>query len=484
MRKAKAKLDERSLAFATIPELGRLLQAREVKPSELVKFFGERLERIGPVYNALACSTRKQAQGDISSIDYAFHMGRERGALAGIPYGVKDLIAVAGYPTTWGAKPFQEQRFDHDARVVQKLDDADALLIGKLAMVELAGGGGYNMAAASLQGPGLNPWNTQYWSGGSSSGSAIAVAAGLLPFTIGSETSGSILTPASYCGVTGLRPTYGLVSRAGAMTLSWTLDKLGVFAHTAEDCALVLHVIAGGDSEDTGSAGKSFYYTPNWYQKIGDLRVGYAETDWTDWPDEVLRPAFREALATVKSLGAQMQETRIPDYPYGPVIGTIIDAEAVSVFETFIRSGQVNQLADPTQIAGLKAALNYSAIDYLKAMRVRSMLQQDFRKVFADLDLLVAPTRFNVPERVDRPFDAERVKRPDVKGLGSGLIQASNLCGLPAISLPCGFVNGLPIGLQIVAPPFLENRMVAFAKAFQDRTPFHKQHPPDASVPT
>src|SRR3954469_15513709 len=183
-------------------------------------------------------------------------------------------------------------------------------------MVELAGGGGYNTPAASLFGPGLNPWDITRWSGGSSSGSGIAVAAGLVPFALGSETNGSILNPSEYCGVTGLRPTYGLVSRHGAMALSWTLAKLGVLAHTAEDCALVLHVIAGKDADDPGSAGKSFYYTPDWYQKISDLKIGFAEIDFTEWPDEPIRPAFTTTLATVKSMRAQMVESRLPDFPY------------------------------------------------------------------------------------------------------------------------------------------------------------------------
>jgi aspartyl-tRNA(Asn)/glutamyl-tRNA(Gln) amidotransferase subunit A len=362
--------------------------------------------------------------------------------------------------------------------VVDRLDGADAILIGKLSMIELAGGGGYSSASASLQGPGLNPWNLQHWAGGSSSGSGAAVAAGLVPFALGSETSGSILNPACFCGVTGFRPTYGLVSRHGAMALSWTLDKVGVFAHTAEDCALVLHVIAGKDSDDPGSAGKSFYYTPTWYQKISDLKIGFAEIDFSEWPDEPLRPAFSSALATVKSMGGQMVETRLPDFPYRPVIGTIIDSEAASIFEVFIRSGQVDGLADQDQIAGLKASMNYSALDYLKAMRVRAQIQTAFRKLFTDLDLLIAPTEFSLADRADRPFDETQPKRPDQRGVGSGLVQASNLCGLPAITLPCGLVNGLPIGIQVVGPPFSENRILSFAREFQTRTDFHKQHPP------
>jgi aspartyl-tRNA(Asn)/glutamyl-tRNA(Gln) amidotransferase subunit A len=395
---------------------------------------------------------------------------------------VKDLIAVAGYPTTWGAKPYANQIFEKDATVVDRLDSADAILIGKLSMIELAGGGGYSSASASLQGPGLNPWNLQYWAGGSSSGPGAAVAAGLVPFALGSETSGSIMMPACFCGVTGLRPTYGLVSRHGAMALSWTLDKIGVLAHTAEDCALVLHVIAGKDSDDPGSAGKSFYYTPDWYQKVSDLKIGFADIDFTVFSDEPLRPAFSNALAVLKSMGGQMRELHLPDFPYGPVIGTIIDSEAASIFEVFIRSGQVEGLADQDQIAGLKASMNYSALDYLKAMRVRAQIQTAFRKLFSELDLLIAPTDFSLPDRADQPFDETTPKLPEQRGIGFGLVQASNLCGLPAITIPCGLVNGLPIGMQIVGPPFSENRIISFAREFQKRTDFHKQHPPTISV--
>jgi len=473
----KTKLDETALAFATIPQLNQALKAREISSLEMVKFFGKRLEKFGPRYNALALSLAKRGHRFAKDVDAECNDERWRGPLQGIPYGAKDLLSVGNYPTTWGAKPYADQVFEESATVIQRLEGARAICIAKLSMVELAGGGGYSSASASLQGPGLNPWNTQYWSGGSSSGSGAAVAAGLVPFALGSETSGSILTPACFCGVTGLRPTYGLVSRRGAMALSWTLDKIGVLAHTAEDCALVLRHIAGGDNADPGSARKSFYHTPQYYRPTSDLKVGYAEIDWTQWPDEPLRPAFTNALNVVKSVGAQMVDSRLPDFPYGPIIETIIDSEAASVFEQLIRSGQVDQLADQSQIAGLKAALTYSAVDYLKATRVRSQIQAVFRQMFASLDLLVAPTQLSLADRADQPFDETEPKRPDQKGVVNGLVQASNLCGLPAITVPCGFVNGLPIGLQVVGPPFQENCVIAFARAFQNCTDFHQKHP-------
>lgn len=478
MGQSQSKLDEAALPFATITELNAALRARQISSLELTKFFGKRLEKWGPGYNALACSLVKEGKKQAKDADAEIKRERFRGPLQGIPYAVKDLVAVAKYPTTWGAKPFADQVFNEDATVIQRLDDQSAVLIGKLAMVELAGGGGYSSAAASLQGPGLNPWNKSYWSGGSSSGSGAAVAAGLVPYALGSETSGSILTPASYCGVTGLRPTYGLVSRHGAMALSWTLDKLGVLARSADDCGWVLRTIAGKDDADPGSARKSFYYTPQLYGRLQDLKIGYAEIDFAEWPDVPLRPVLQIALAACKSISPNMVENKLPDFPYGPVIGTIIDSEAASVFEPLIRSGRVDQLADQSQIDGLKASLTYSAVDYLKAMRVRSQIQAAFHQLFAEVDLLIAPTNFSLPERADQPFDENEPKRPDRKGVGAGLVQASNLCGLPAITIPCGFVNGLPIGLQIVGGPFSENRLLAYAREFENRTDFHKQRPP------
>jgi aspartyl-tRNA(Asn)/glutamyl-tRNA(Gln) amidotransferase subunit A len=478
MRAPDAKLDESTLPFATVAELHAALKERQISAAELRKFFLRRLTTIGPQYNALACPIDdKDHHQSIKDIDFDLKHARVRGPMQGIPFAAKDLLAVEGYPTTWGAKPFADQVFDYTATVVERLESARASLIGKLSMIELAGGGGYSSAAASLQGPCLNPWNKSYWAGGSSSGSGAAVAAGLVPFALGSETSGSILNPANNCGVTGLRPTYGLVSRHGAMALSWTLDKIGVLAHTAEDCGLVLRAIAGADDRDPASANKSFYYAPKYYGDFAALKVGFATNDFTDLPDEPMRPALTAALTTFKTIGATMVESKLPDFPYGAVIGTIIDSEAASIFEQLIRSERIEQLSDPAQIEGLKASLSYSALDYLKAMRVRRQIMSSFRQLFAGLDLLIAPTYFTLPDRADRPFDDTPPKENTQRGVGTGLIQASNLCGYPAISIPCGFANGLPVGLQIVGPPFTENRILAFASEFQKKTDFHQKHP-------
>src|SRR5271163_1248636 len=224
--------------FATITEINQKLTAKEFSAVELAKAFSDRLESLGPHYNALVLSLRVEAHRAAKDVDDDIKRDRLRGPLQGIPFGAKDLLAYAKHPTTWGAKPYAGQVFDYTATVLKRLSKHGSLLMGKLAMVELAGGPSYRYANASLTGAGLNPWDRTRWSGGSSSGSAIAVAAGLVTFALGSETSGSIVTPSAFCGITGLRPTYGLVSRHGAMPLSWTMDKIGPMCRSAEECAL------------------------------------------------------------------------------------------------------------------------------------------------------------------------------------------------------------------------------------------------------
>lgn len=464
--------------FATISELNARLRAREISARELAGAFLKRLETLGPRYNALACLLPERALKAAEDVDDELKRGRVRGPLQGIPFGAKDLLAVKGAPTAWGAKPFAGQVFDKDAAVIRGLDRARAVLIGKLAMVELAGGGGYRYAAASVNGPGLNPWNRQYWSGGSSSGSGSAVAAGLVPFAIGSETWGSILTPAAYCGVTGLRPTYGLVSRHGAMPLSWTMDKIGPMARSAEDCALILHEISGGDGDDPASAGKRFHYTPQFTRKIQDLKAGFAVVDFEEWADPPAREAFKKALDVLREMGLPFVATELPDFPYGATASSIIAAEGSAVFEELIQSGRVDELADQRQIAGLKAGLEIQAKDYLRALRVRSRMQQELRKMFYDIDVLISPARFGPASRLSEPLDAER-SRPEPKQRGlSGLSAAGNLAGLPALFLPCGFVDGLPVAMQVVGRPFTENTLVAIGKEFQQRTDWHRRRPP------
>jgi aspartyl-tRNA(Asn)/glutamyl-tRNA(Gln) amidotransferase subunit A len=474
-------------AYFSVSRLTELLRARQISSVDLTRAFLERLERLGPRYNALALSLGREAVAQAKEVDGDLKRGRYRSAVQGIPFAVKDLLAVKGHPTTWGAKPTAAQVFDYDATVVTRLRKAGAILIGKLAMVQLAGGGGYRTAQASLFGAGLNPWDRSRWSGGSSSGSGSAVAAGLVPFAIGSETSGSIITPAAFCGITGLRPTYGLVSRFGAMPLSWTMDKLGPMARSAEDCGMILQVIAGKDEQDPGTLGKSFYYTPQYGRPIKEIKVGYNPADFEGWPDPECRKPLLDALAAFRSLGTQMIETQLPDMPYGPVTNTIITSEGASVFEPWIRDGRIDQLTDPWQIAGLRSGLDITAADYLKAMRIRRLIQQGIRKVMTDVDVLLAPARYSIAPKVTQRLDlpTSKIEAPPTQAMRA-LIPAGNLAGLPGLSVPCGFAEGLPVGLQIVGRPLSENLLLTLGVAFQKATDWHTKHPnlgvPDPKV--
>jgi aspartyl-tRNA(Asn)/glutamyl-tRNA(Gln) amidotransferase subunit A len=465
------------LFFSSVTELHEMLASRKMSAVDLTKAFTGRLESLGPKYNALALPLTKSALKLARDVDGDIKRERFRGALQGIPYGAKDLLSYAMFPTTWGAKPYAQQVFDYSATVLTKLEKTGALLIGKLAMVELAGGGGYHLAGASMFGPGKTPWNLERWSGGSSSGSGSAVAAGLVPFALGSETNGSILTPAAFCGVTGLRPTYGLVSRHGAMALSWTMDKIGPLCRSAEDCGIVLQAIAGGDKLDAASAGKTFYYTPQYARALKDLRIGYSAVDFSEWADPAARPAFEKALAVLKESGATLVETKLPDFPYAAIVRIIIDSEGASMFEPLVKSGGVDQLADPKQAAGFRAGLQIPAKDYLRAMRIRSLVQAEFHKLFLDLHALVSPTRPTVAPPINEPLDKVRAQADRPTGM-AGLGPAGNLLGIPAISFPCGFVDGLPLGLQIAGPVYSENTIIALAKDFQSRTDWHKRRPP------
>ncbi len=466
------------LYFASAAELNAGWRKGNFSSEELTKAYLDRLERIGPQHNALAHSLRKDALKKAKEVDKDRKIERFRGRLQGVPFGAKDLLAWPGHPTTWGAKPFETQSFDEPATVLKKLDKSGAVLIGKLAMVQLAGGPSYRWAKASLTGPCLNPWDKTRWAGGSSSGSGATVAAGLVGFALGSETSGSILTPSAFCGISGLRPTYGLVSRAGAMALSWTLDKIGPMARTVEDCGIILDAIAGGDAKDPMSAGKGFFYAPQYGRPMSDYRVAYAPVDWDEWVDPETRAAYAETLKVFKGMGLKMVEAELPDFPYGALVGTILNGEAASIFEDFIATGQVDQLADERQIAALKSAGALPATDYLKAMRIRRQVMEAFAGFFYDTDMILSPTRRGIANLVSQPLDAPGAPpTPERKRGLIGHIPAGNLAGLPALTMPCGFSGGLPVGVTVMSRPFNENALLAVGNEFQKRTDWHKRRP-------
>lgn len=469
--------------FSGIREIGAHLRARRLSAVDLAEMSLRRLETIGPKLGAVVTVTRERALAQAHRANQELLAGRDRGPLHGIPYGAKDLLATKGIPTTWGAEPLREQVFDHDATVVARLEEAGAVLVAKLAMVELAGGLGYNNPDASFTGPGRTPWNPGYWSGGSSSGSAAAVAAGLVAFAMGSETSGSILTPAAFCGVTGLRPTYGLVSRHGAMALCWTLDKLGPLARSADDCGLVLSAIAGHDPRDP-TTGESFRYRerparrgrPGRRFRVGVLRHATAGAA----PDVEAR--FREALSALRDVADLEEDVPFPDLPYREAVGTIVDAEGAAALRDLIESGKVKQLRDAADRVGGYAMMMTRAADYLDAMRSRVAMRAELDQLLSRYDALVVPTRAGLAPPIGRDLDAPapgaEPPAPDAPR-PPATIPAGNLAGLPAVALPMGFGRDrLPTSLQLLGRAFSEETLLALAVAYQEMTDWHRQRPP------
>uniref|UniRef100_A0A832MKV7 Amidase n=1 Tax=Eiseniibacteriota bacterium TaxID=2212470 RepID=A0A832MKV7_UNCEI len=467
---------DRDTFHLPVRALSDLVRRRRLSPVELTRGVLDRLETVGLQLNAVVTILREPALAEARDAEREIAAGRWRGPLHGIPYGVKDLLATRGAPTTWGAAPYRDQTFDHDATVVERLRAAGAVLVAKLAMVELAGGMGYNHADASFTGPGLTPWNTAFWSGGSSSGPGSAVAAGCVPFAIGSETSGSILTPSAFCGVTGLRPTYGRVSRHGAMALCWTLDKLGPMARTADDCALVLAAIAGRDPRDPSTVDRPFRWPERARAGAGRPRLAVPK-GVTDKVQPEVREAFERSLEVLADWCDVTRDVAWPDLPWGPAVSTIVAAEGAAAFLDLIESGRVKELRCPRDRHGGYAGTLVPAVDYLQAMRLRKPMKRAVAELFERFDAVVAPTRASVAYPLDRNFEDAY---PGVSG-GPPLIPAGNLCGLPALAVPNGFGEaGLPTSLSFMGPAFAEAPLVALAAEYQRRTDWHLRRPPIA----
>jgi aspartyl-tRNA(Asn)/glutamyl-tRNA(Gln) amidotransferase subunit A len=459
---------EDGYAFVGLSALHRLLRAGKVSSVELTRMFLNRLGGEGPRYNALAELTPELALTQARRADRMFRRGDVVGVLQGIPYGAKDLLATRGIPTRWGSPPHRDQVFDHDATVIRRLADAGAVLAGKLAMVELAGGGGYEYATASLHGPGLNPWNLGHWAGGSSSGSGSAVAAGLVPYALGSETWGSIVTPSSYCGITGLRPTWGLVSRHGAMELAWSMDKIGPMARSAEDCGWVLQAIAGDDPQDLTTAGRDFRFTPRVSRR--GFRLGILPADFADSPD--LGGAFDEAVRVLRRAGMRIARAALPDHPLDETARTILNGEMAAAHAEFIAGGAVDGLVDKGQKQGLKACLGLAASALVRAQQRRLHIMHDTLGLFERFDALVSPSLMTEAVTLETNIKTMRRPRGNYSVLGA-------LCGLPALSLPMGFGRQeLPLGLAVTGNLFDEATVLQVGMAFQRETDWHTRRPP------
>lgn len=459
-------------AFLSLSELGQQLRAGTVTSSQLTEYFLERLASRGPALNAVVTVTTDVALQQANQADRELKDGKDRGPLHGIPYGLKDLFATKGIPTTWGSAPYRDRILPEDATVYQKLRDAGAVLIAKLAMVEIAGGMGYRQANAALTGPGLNPWNPDYWAGGSSSGSGAAVAAGLVPFALGTETWGSIICPASFCGITGLRPTYGRVSRAGAMALSWTMDKIGPMAQSAEDCGLILEAIAGPDPLDESAIDAIFHWGDS---KRSQPPFKFAVVKGCfESAHPGVKTNFERSLSALEKIGTITEIEMSDDLPWHIVPATIIDCEIAAAFEGMVTSGEAWELTAPEDHHGAHAGQVIPAVDYINALRIRrNRMQPAIGELVKPFDAVVTPSRSTPAYSAKKPF------RDSSRGYSVGTFDgAANACGLPAITIPNGLTTDkLPTGLQLTGQAFSEATLLSIAVAYQQQTDWHQNHP-------
>jgi aspartyl-tRNA(Asn)/glutamyl-tRNA(Gln) amidotransferase subunit A len=461
-------MTDHDLSYATIAELGRLIRSGQTTPTRLAEHCIDRLETVGRQLNAVVTITHDLALAQARQAEEELAAGHDRGPLHGIPYGAKDLLATAGIPTSWGAAPLKDQVFNQDAAVVERLREAGAVLVAKLAMVECAGGFGYEQPNASFTGPGKSAWNEDAWSGGSSSGSGSAVGGGCVPFAIGSETWGSIHTPSTFNGITGLRPTYGRVSRRGAMALSWTMDKLGPMAHTARDCWTVLAAIAG---RDPGDPTTTEHPLPPLPARESGFRFGVLRGA-TERAQSQVAANFTASLDVLREIGT-LDEVSLPDLPWDAAASVVVIAEGTSAFEEFITSGDCAGLTAPEDRVGLYHGLTLPAVDYLRALRIRRLGSRQLDALLANYDAIIAPTLPYVATPI-----AENFATWFGRDRGPSLGAAGNLCGLPSVTVPNGFgERGLPTALEFLGRAYAEDRIAAAAMAYQARTDWHTQRP-------
>jgi Asp-tRNA(Asn)/Glu-tRNA(Gln) amidotransferase A subunit family amidase len=440
-----SRLEGEDLAFATILELAALLRSKAVTSEQLTRLSLDRLKRHGARLRALVQLTEERALAEARRADQEIQAGQWRGPLHGVPYAVKDLLDVAGTPRGWGVTLYTNEIAAADASVVARLERAGAVLVAKLSLGELAMGDVWHAGKT------LNPWNPEKGSSGSSAGPASAVAAGLVPFAIGSETHGSIVSPAMTCGVTGLRPTFGRVSRAGAMTLSWSMDKIGVLARAAEDAWLVLDAIRGTDGQDRAVVDAPLNYPSR--PALARLRIGYLDQDFSR--EYAQKTSDLAALEELRSAGFELRPVRLPEISR-QALEAIVEVEAAAFFDELTRSNRDDQLAQQEVWSWpntFRAARFVSAVDYLQANRLRSVLIEKMHELFQEVDLVLAPS-----------------------WAGSQLY-FSNLTGHPAVLVPNGDPAQGPAGFCILAGLYREGDALALAAAFQRRTGWHKRRP-------
>jgi aspartyl-tRNA(Asn)/glutamyl-tRNA(Gln) amidotransferase subunit A len=457
----------------SVTELAKRIESKKLSPVDLTQLYLDRSQKFGPRFNAYALLMPETALEQAKAAEKEIQRGHYRGPLHGIPYAAKDLFAVKGRPTTWGAKPFANQVLDYDATVIEHLHRVGAVLIGKASMIELAGGMNYRFASASLQGEAKNPWDTSCWTCGSSSGSAAIVAAGLAAFAIGTETWGSIICPSAFCGVSGLRPTYGRVSRYGAMSLAPSMDKIGPMARSAEDCARIFAAIAGHDLKDRGTLPvdrAAFTYSPSIELRSRTLKLGWLTNAWKSLDPGVAKP-IAAAERAVKQFFPGTKGATLPVGPWEDAGNIVVAVESAASFRSLIRSGKVSELTDPLgQITGYVNE-QFSAADYLQALKVREDLQKKMDALFENFDVLVTASQPIAATPLQLNLETDLAFPDPLGGIG-------NLCGLPGLSVPCGFTEkNLPVGLQFVARAGDDIAVIQAARTFQSHTDWHKRHP-------
>jgi len=442
----KMPVNKDELAFFSIGELAELIRTKQISSIELTNYFLDRLKKYGPILQSVITLTEERALREAKKADEEIAAGNYKGLLHGIPYGVKDLLSAENYKTTWGATPYKEQVIDNDATVIKKLSDAGAVLVAKLSMGALAWGDVW------FGGKTKNPWNITEGSSGSSAGSASSVSAGLVPFAIGTETWGSIVSPSTVCGVTGLRPTYGRVSRNGAMALSWSMDKIGPICRNAEDLAIVFNVIYGPDISDQSLFDFPFNYSPEIHFR--KLKIGYLKNDFDTEYDFHTNDSI--TLAKLQELGAELIPIKLPELPVKD-LAFILSAEAAAAFDELTRTNHDDLLVRQVRNAWpnvFRAARFIPAVEYINANRIRSELIQQMQNLMSEFDLYIAPS-----------------------WEGDNLL-LTNLTGHPCVVLPNGFSDdGTPTSITFIGQLFDEGRLIAFAKQYQDATSFHLKHP-------
>ncbi len=423
--------DDEDLAFLSVTELGHLLRTRRVSSVELTELAIRRLQRFGPKLRCLVTLMEERALRMARRADEELQAGRVRGPLHGIPTGVKDLFATKGYPTQWGTEAFRGQLLDYDAAVVERLDAAGAVIVAKLSLGALA------MDNKWFGGDTLNPWNPKEGSSGSSAGSAAAVAAGLLPYAIGTETSGSIVSPSLRCRVSGLRTTFGTVSRFGAMTLSWSMDKIGPICRTIEDAALVLAALIGQDPRDLATVNRGFAYAP--------------PADLQGWTIGVVGKPERQALDLLERAGAKLREADLPKMP--PGLGNIIGVESAAMFDEITRDGRVNLVENEWPLY-FRASRFVPAVEFAQAERARAKLCEQWDEAMALFDCMV------------------------LADSGGEAIYPANLCGLPQAIIPCGtHPDGKSRSVSFLARPYQEAKAIGAADVVQRSTDYHRRRP-------